>query len=148
MRLRAWLSRPVLDVRIDLEPHHPPTGYPWHAYYAARFAWRDDRAALLRGVNGSLRANYNGQDIVLSNPTVDEFFDTTAFSTPAAAAFCANTATKAPHDNVTPRSVNRLASIALARASRPATVPSGTPSCRATSLRVRPSKSHRTTTDR
>jgi hypothetical protein len=52
MRLRAWLSRPVLDVRIDLEPHHPPTGYPWHAYYAARFAWRDDRAALLRGVNG------------------------------------------------------------------------------------------------
>ena len=43
LRLRAWLSRPVLDVRIELEPKHPPTGYPWHAYYGARFAWRDDR---------------------------------------------------------------------------------------------------------
>jgi hypothetical protein len=42
---------------------------------------------LLRGVNGSLRANYNGQDIVLSNPTVDEFFNTTAFSIPAAGTF-------------------------------------------------------------
>ncbi|HKB01811.1 MAG TPA: hypothetical protein VKD90_06305 [Gemmataceae bacterium] len=52
LRLRAWLSRPVLDVRIELEPRHPPAGYPWHAYYGARFAWRDDRAALLRGVNG------------------------------------------------------------------------------------------------
>jgi hypothetical protein len=52
LRLRAWLSRPVLDLRIDIEPHHPPTGYPWHAYYGARFAWREDRSALLRGVNG------------------------------------------------------------------------------------------------
>jgi hypothetical protein len=42
---------------------------------------------LLRGVNGSLRANYNGQDIVLSNPMVDEFFNTTAFSLPAPGAF-------------------------------------------------------------
>jgi hypothetical protein len=52
IRLRAWLSRPVLDVRIELEPRHLPTGYPWHAYYGARFAWRDDRSALLRGING------------------------------------------------------------------------------------------------
>src|SRR5262249_41133709 len=27
-------------------------GYPWHAYYGARFAWRDERATLVRGVNG------------------------------------------------------------------------------------------------
>jgi hypothetical protein len=52
LRLRAWLTRPVLDVRIELDPKHAPTGYPWHAYYGARFAWREDRAALLRGVNG------------------------------------------------------------------------------------------------
>ncbi|HJZ59390.1 MAG TPA: hypothetical protein VKE74_30880, partial [Gemmataceae bacterium] len=52
LRLRAWVSRPVLDVRIELEPRHAPSGYPWHAYYGARFAWRDDRSALLRGVNG------------------------------------------------------------------------------------------------
>jgi hypothetical protein len=51
-RFRAWLGRPVLDLRIDITPDQPPQGYPWHAYYAARFAWRDERAALLRGVNG------------------------------------------------------------------------------------------------
>jgi hypothetical protein len=51
-RFRAWLGRPVLDLRIDITPDQPPQGYPWHAYYAARFAWRDERAALLRGVHG------------------------------------------------------------------------------------------------
>jgi hypothetical protein len=52
LRFRAWLSRPVLDVHIEVEPKHLPSGYPWHAFYGARFAWREDRAALLRGVNG------------------------------------------------------------------------------------------------
>jgi hypothetical protein len=52
-RFRAWLGRPVLDMRIEVRPVHPPQGYPWHSYYAARFAWRDERAALLRGVNGT-----------------------------------------------------------------------------------------------
>ena len=33
-------------------PERPPEGYPWHAYYGARFAWRDERATLLRGVLG------------------------------------------------------------------------------------------------
>ncbi len=51
-RFRAWLGRPVLDLRIEITPDQPPQGYPWHAYYAARFAWRDERATLLRGVNG------------------------------------------------------------------------------------------------
>jgi hypothetical protein len=51
-RFRAWLGRPVLDMRIEIVPEHPPKGYPWHAYYGARFAWRDERATLLRGVNG------------------------------------------------------------------------------------------------
>jgi len=51
-RFRAWLGRPILELRIDIIPHQPPHGYPWHAYYAARFAWRDEHAALLRGVNG------------------------------------------------------------------------------------------------
>ena len=52
-RFRAWLGRPVLEMRIELYPQHPPQGYPWHAYYGARFAWRDERAVLLRGVNGN-----------------------------------------------------------------------------------------------
>jgi hypothetical protein len=37
---------------------------------------------LLRGVNGSLRADYNGGPIQLTDPTVDEFFNVTAFSIP------------------------------------------------------------------
>jgi hypothetical protein len=42
---------------------------------------------LLRGVNGSLRANYNGGPIQVSNPTIDEFFNITAFSAPGAGQF-------------------------------------------------------------
>lgn len=52
-RFRAWLGRPVLELRIEIYPEHRPEGYPWHAYYGARFAWRDERALLLRGVNGT-----------------------------------------------------------------------------------------------
>jgi hypothetical protein len=52
-RFRAWLGRPVLDLRIEIYPERAPEGYPWHAYYGARFAWRDERALLLRGVNGT-----------------------------------------------------------------------------------------------
>jgi hypothetical protein len=40
-------------MRIEIYPERPPDGYPWHAYYGARFAWRDERALLLRGVNGT-----------------------------------------------------------------------------------------------
>jgi hypothetical protein len=42
---------------------------------------------LLRGVNGSLRADYNGGPIALSDPTVDEFFNVNAFSAPTAGEF-------------------------------------------------------------
>ncbi|HXG11883.1 MAG TPA: hypothetical protein VNK04_19155, partial [Gemmataceae bacterium] len=52
-RFRAWLGRPVLEMRIEIYPERPPTGYAWHSYYGARFAWRDERALLLRGVNGT-----------------------------------------------------------------------------------------------
>jgi len=51
-RFRAWLNRPMLDIRIEIEPTHAPSGYPWHSYYAARFAWREERAGLMRGVLG------------------------------------------------------------------------------------------------
>jgi hypothetical protein len=46
---------------------------------------------LLRGVNGSLRANYNGAPIALSDPTVDEFFNITAFSQPLPGQFGSST---------------------------------------------------------
>jgi hypothetical protein len=49
---RAWLGRPILDIRIEITPQQPPAGYPWHAYFGPRFAWRDEKALLLRSVNG------------------------------------------------------------------------------------------------
>jgi hypothetical protein len=52
-RFRAWLGRPVLEVRIEIFPREEPRGYPWHAYYGARFAWKDERAILIRGSHGS-----------------------------------------------------------------------------------------------
>lgn len=52
-RLRAWVGRPVLEIRIDLDVKRPPQHYPWHSYYSSRFAWRDDRAAVFRGVHGA-----------------------------------------------------------------------------------------------
>ncbi len=50
-RFRLWWARPLLELRIELYPNEPPVGYPWHAYYGARFAWRDERAPLFRAVN-------------------------------------------------------------------------------------------------
>ena len=35
-----------------LTPQQPPAGYGWHAYFGARFAWRDERCMLVRGFNG------------------------------------------------------------------------------------------------
>lgn len=52
-RLRAWVGRPALEVSLEFDVKHLPAGYPWHAYYGARVAWRDERAALFRGVNGA-----------------------------------------------------------------------------------------------
>ncbi|HEV3204749.1 MAG TPA: hypothetical protein VGY77_10210 [Gemmataceae bacterium] len=52
-RFRAWLGRPILEIRIEIYPEHPPEGYPWHSYYGARFAWRDEHAVLLRSVTGT-----------------------------------------------------------------------------------------------
>ena len=34
-RFRAWLGRPVLDLRVEIHPQHRPVGYPWHAYYGS-----------------------------------------------------------------------------------------------------------------
>jgi len=51
-RFRAWLGRPILDLRVELYPEQRPAGDPWHAYYGAQFAWRDERALLMRGLGG------------------------------------------------------------------------------------------------
>lgn len=40
-----------------------------------------------QGINGALRANYDGSGIALTNPTIDQYFNTGAFSIPATGAF-------------------------------------------------------------
>ncbi|HYV36881.1 MAG TPA: hypothetical protein VE988_14325 [Gemmataceae bacterium] len=51
-RFRAWLGRPILDLRIEIYPEQPPAGDPGHAYFGAQFAWREERALVMRGVGG------------------------------------------------------------------------------------------------
>lgn len=51
-RYRAWLGRPILELRVEIEPVRPVEGYAWHAYYAARFAWREEMTSLIRSVTG------------------------------------------------------------------------------------------------
>lgn len=40
-----------------------------------------------QGLNGALRADYNGAPIAVENPTADRFFNTGAFSAPATGMF-------------------------------------------------------------
>jgi trimeric autotransporter adhesin len=44
-------------------------------------------ADVARGTNGTLRANYNGSEVQLPDPTIDRFFNTAAFSLPATGTF-------------------------------------------------------------
>jgi hypothetical protein len=39
------------------------------------------------GINGALRADYNGQPLAIANPTIDQWFNTAAFSVPVAGEF-------------------------------------------------------------
>jgi alpha-mannosidase len=55
-RYRAWLGRPMLDLRIELTPLKQLSGYAWHDYFGARFAWRDENVPLFRG-SSCLRAS-------------------------------------------------------------------------------------------
>jgi hypothetical protein len=44
-------------------------------------------AALAGGIVGTLRADYNGQAIAIPNPTINQFFNTAAFTPPVAGTF-------------------------------------------------------------
>jgi hypothetical protein len=44
-------------------------------------------ASVAQGANGTLRANYDGSAIGIATPTIDQYFNTAAFSIPAAGTF-------------------------------------------------------------
>lgn len=48
---RLWAGRRLAEVDIHLEPCQELSGYPWHAYYASRWAWRDSHAQLHKSVH-------------------------------------------------------------------------------------------------
>lgn len=50
-RFRVWWARPVLELHVAIEPRQAPTGYPWHAFYGVRFAWREPRTPMFRAVD-------------------------------------------------------------------------------------------------
>ncbi len=39
------------------------------------------------GINGALRADYNGESVTVANPTIDQWFNTAAFTVPVSGAF-------------------------------------------------------------
>ena len=68
-KFRVWAGRPILEIELNLLPGREPQGYAWHAYYGARFAWRDERATLMRG-NGGL-----GSVTTHSRPVTPEYLE-------------------------------------------------------------------------
>jgi len=57
------------------------SGTPWTAQVVGNIS------DVNRGTNGTLRADYNGEPIALPNPTIQEWFNTAAFSVPPAGQF-------------------------------------------------------------
>jgi hypothetical protein len=94
------------DAAIELPfgPNRPwlNGGGPWAALLSdwrisTTFVWQSGTpytprilgaaSDVARGTNGTLRADYNGSPIDSSDPTIDRFFDISAFSVPAAGTF-------------------------------------------------------------
>jgi hypothetical protein len=44
-------TQKFVEVTIELKPTQPVVGYPWHAYFASRWAWRDPSARLSKSVH-------------------------------------------------------------------------------------------------
>jgi alpha-mannosidase len=50
-RTQVWSARAVVRIEIELVEPEEPRADAWNSYYAARFAWPDDTAELVRGVS-------------------------------------------------------------------------------------------------
>jgi hypothetical protein len=48
---RLVAGRRFAEITIHLQPLSPPQGYPWHAYYGARWAWRDMQSRLNKSIH-------------------------------------------------------------------------------------------------
>ena len=76
----GWLSALAGDWSLSANVSYD-SGQP----YTARVVGAASEIA--RGTNGSLRADYTGEEISLANPTLDQFFNVAAFRIPATGQF-------------------------------------------------------------
>ena len=78
---RRWLNRGGFWAAL-LRDWRATTTFVWQAGTPYTPRVRGAAADVARGTNGTLRADYNGTDITVADPTIDLFFNTAAFSVP------------------------------------------------------------------
>jgi trimeric autotransporter adhesin len=83
---RRWLSQPGVWQSLFGDWRFT-TNYSWQSGTPLTPRVLSSAADVARGTNGTLRANYNGAPVSVANPTIDAFFNTAAFSVPAAGTF-------------------------------------------------------------
>lgn len=83
---RRWLNKGGVRAAL-LENWRATTTFTWQSGTPYTPRIRGAASEVARGTNGTLRADYNGADIQLADPTIDLFFNTAAFSVPSAGAF-------------------------------------------------------------
>lgn len=83
---RRWLNGGGFWAAV-LENWRATTTFAWQSGTPYTPRVRGAAADVARGTNGTLRANYNGSEIGVRDPTVDLFFNTDAFSVPAPGTF-------------------------------------------------------------
>ena len=83
---RPWLNNGGLWAKL-LENWRASTTFTWQSGTPLTPRVTGAASDVARGTNGTLRANYDGSAIQVSNPAIDLFFNTAAFSVPAAGAF-------------------------------------------------------------
>ena len=83
---RPWLTQPGVRQAL-LRDWRLSTTFTWQTGTPYTPRVTGAVADVARGTNGTLRANYNGQPISLGTATIDQFFNTSAFTVPAAGTF-------------------------------------------------------------
>jgi hypothetical protein len=83
---RPWLRNGGVWAAL-LENWRASTTFTWQSGTPLTPRVTAAASDVARGTNGTLRANYDGSPIQITDPTIDLFFNTTAFSVPASGTF-------------------------------------------------------------
>jgi hypothetical protein len=78
---RRWLANGGVWASV-LEGWSVNTTFTWNSGAPLTPRVSGAAADVARGTNGTLRASYNGQPIELDNPTIEQYFNTSAFTSP------------------------------------------------------------------